>query len=74
MINKGEVITIFFEIDEFCKAYSHHLDRMGVEDISTRKHRNKPCRMSDSEIITIPAWRRLSLRQCVGECYIRISL
>lgn len=53
MINNSEVITIFFEIDEFCKAYGHHLNRVGLEGDSGFKRRNKPCKLSDSEIITI---------------------
>lgn len=53
MINISELTTIFFQVDEFCKEFSNHLNTIGLEEFSDKKRRNKPPKLSDSEIITI---------------------
>jgi hypothetical protein len=40
-------------VDDFCKEYSQELSKLPKLDESGRKHRNRSCEMSESEIITV---------------------
>lgn len=48
-INLVEILCIF---DEFCKYFAPKLKKHSLE-VPGKRHRNRPCRMSDSEIMTI---------------------
>jgi hypothetical protein len=50
MINKDKVIEIFVSVDDFCKVFEPELNK---KLIGKAKVRNKPSRLSMSEIITI---------------------
>jgi hypothetical protein len=52
-LTEGKIIEIFCIVDDFCKEYSQELSKLPKLDESGRKHRNRPCEMSDSEIITV---------------------
>lgn len=45
-------IEIFCILDEFCKYFAPEQKRHTLE-VPGKRHRNRPCRMSDSEIMTI---------------------
>lgn len=48
----ANLIEIFCIFDEFCKYFSPELKKRTL-DTSGKRHRNRPCRMSDSEVRTI---------------------
>ena len=47
-----DLIEIFCILDEFCKYFEPELRRHTL-DPPGKRHRDRPCRMSDSEIMTI---------------------
>lgn len=53
MLSKDEVTDIFYLIDEFSKEFEFNLSKGQLQEDNARKHRNKPNRLSDSEIMTI---------------------
>jgi len=53
MINTDKITEIFFFIDEFYKDFQEVIRGHILQPDTSRKHRNKPCRLSDSEVITI---------------------
>ena len=48
----ANLIEIFCILDEFCKYFTPELKKHLV-DTSGKRHRNRPCRLSDSEVMTI---------------------
>lgn len=50
--NDLHVLQIYCKIDDFCKSISVILDKNSLTS-DNKKHRNRPCRMSLSEIMTI---------------------
>ena len=48
----ANLIEIFCILDEFCKYFTPEL-RKHTLDTSDKRRRNRPCRMSDSEVMTI---------------------
>ena len=48
----ANLIEIFCILDEFCRFFDPELKKRAVS-VSGKRHRNRPCRMSDSEIMTI---------------------
>jgi hypothetical protein len=53
MLSTNEVMEIFYLIDEFSKEFDMTLSRHQLRDDNGKKHRNKPNRLSDSEVMTI---------------------
>jgi hypothetical protein len=53
ILTKNKVAENFCATDDFCKKYSKELSELPKLDESGKKHRNRPCEMSESEIITI---------------------
>ncbi len=58
MISNDKVTEIFFAIDEFCNLFEPAFKQRLLED--GKKHRNRPFKMSMSEIITITVIFQLS--------------
>jgi hypothetical protein len=51
---RDEITKIFCEVDDFCKDFSSEINQLKRKQLSgSVKHRNRPCRLADSEIITI---------------------
>ena len=50
---KDKITDIFFYIDEFCKEYYKVIEEFQLPEQTNTRTRNKPCKLSDSEIITI---------------------
>lgn len=48
----ANLIEIFCILDEFCKYFAPELKKHTL-DTSGKRRRNRPCRMSDSEVMTI---------------------
>ncbi len=53
MITKDKVIEIFCQVDDFCKEFHKVKSGHELSSKTEKKHRNKPCNLSDSEVITI---------------------
>jgi hypothetical protein len=49
----GKITEIFFYADEFCKEYYKVMKGHVLADETSKKKRNKPCKLSDSEVMTI---------------------
>ena len=52
MFSEAKVTEIFCMADDFCKEFAKTQEKYMVED-KNHKHRNKPNRMSDAEIMVI---------------------
>jgi hypothetical protein len=50
---RPKLVEIFFFTDEFCKEFNKTLEGVQLKSGSSKKTRNKPCKLSDSEVITI---------------------
>lgn len=48
-----KITEIFFYTDEFCKEFYKVMDGHQLPEETAKKKRNKPCKLSDSEVITI---------------------
>jgi len=48
-----KLVDIFYFADEFCKEFYKTLDGVQLSSDNSKKSRNKPCKLSDSEVITI---------------------
>lgn len=53
MITVDKVIEIFCIADDFCKEYSSEVQKHQLEFKDGKKRRNRPCQLSDSEIVAI---------------------
>ncbi len=48
-----KITEIFFYTDEFCKEFYKVMEGHQLPEETAKKKRNKPCKLSDSEVITI---------------------
>ena len=46
-----EITEIFCQVDDFCKEFEDHIKKQVLA--SGKRRRNRPSKLSDSEIITI---------------------
>lgn len=53
MLSVNEVTEIFYLSDEFSKEFSSTFKKHLLEENGSKRHRNKPNRLSDSEVMTI---------------------
>ena len=53
MLSIGEVSEIFYLCDEFSKEFELSFSKHKLTTEGGKKHRNKPNRMSDSEVMTV---------------------
>ena len=51
-MTNANIIEIFCILDEFCKYFTPELKKHTL-DTGNKRRRNRPCRMSDSEVMTI---------------------
>lgn len=49
---EAKIIEIFCSVDDFCKVFEQEIHKHRICESNTKK-RNKPCSLSDSEVITI---------------------
>jgi hypothetical protein len=53
MKTRPNLVEIFYFVDEFCKEFNKSLSGGLLTDNTAKKRRNKPCKLSDAEVITI---------------------
>jgi hypothetical protein len=53
VLTDSKLVDIFFYADEFCKDFNKTLDGVQLNSDNSKKSRNKTCKLSDSEVITI---------------------
>jgi len=53
MFIDSKLMDIFYFADEFCKELNKTLEGVQLSGDNSKKSRNKPCKLSDSEVITI---------------------
>lgn len=51
MLPDSKITGIFFVIDEFSQVFDSTINEKSISD--GKVHRNKPCKMSESEVATI---------------------
>lgn len=70
MHNQVEITTIYVIVDEFCKTFHQLLNRQAIISNTAKPIRNKPCSMSDAEVITILIYFHLQGYRCLKHFYI----
>lgn len=68
---EDKVTEIFFYVDEFCIEWHKAIARHQLPKETLKSKRNKPCRMSDSEVITIMILFHLSHYRNMKNFYIK---
>lgn len=53
MISSDKITEIFYLVDEFCQEFYKAKEGHVLESITSKKKRNRPFKMSDSEVITV---------------------
>lgn len=53
MITEDKVIEIFCQVDDFCKEFKRAFEHHQLSKDNSKQTRNKPCKLSESEVITI---------------------
>lgn len=53
MLTPDKITEIFCITDDFCKEYEKEISKKQILQSDGKKHRNRSCEMSDSEIMTI---------------------
>lgn len=53
LLSEDKITEIYCLADDFCKFYSETVKNNALEEPGGKRHRNKPNRLSDSEVITI---------------------
>ena len=64
MLSDGKITEIFCMADDFCKFFNETVKRHTLEENDGKKHRNKPNKLSDAEIITI----MIMIHSCGHRC------
>ncbi len=68
MLSDNKVIEIFYMADDFCKFFNETVKKHSIDD--EKKHRNKPSRLSDAEMITILIMFHIGGYKCLKHFYI----
>jgi hypothetical protein len=53
MFMDSKLVDIYYFTDEFCKEFNKTLDGARLKADNSKKSRKKPCKLTDSEVITI---------------------
>jgi len=53
MLTQDKIIEIFCITDDFCKEFAQEIKKLKTLPEKGKKPRNRPCEMSDSEIMTV---------------------
>jgi len=72
MITEDKITEIFCLADDFCKYFSSELKKHQLSD--GKKHRNKPGRLSDAEVITILILFHSKGFRCLKHFYTQYSM
>ncbi len=68
MLSDNGVIEIFYMAGDFCNFFNETVEKHSIDD--GKKHRNKPSRLSDAEIITILIMFHIGGYKCLKHFYI----
>ena len=68
MLSDNKVIDIFYMADDFCNYFNETVKKHSIDD--TKRHRNKPSRLSDSEIMTILIMFHMGGFRCLKHFYV----
>ena len=68
MLSDNKVIEIFYMADDFCKFFNETVKKHSIDD--EKKHRNKPSRLSDAEMITLLIMFHIGEYKCLKHFYI----
>ena len=68
MLSDNKVIEIIYMADDFCKFFNETVKKHSIDD--EKKHRNKPSRLSDAEMITILIMFHIGGYKCLKHFYI----
>ena len=68
MLSNNKVIEIFYMADDFCNFFNETVKKHSIDD--TKRHRNKPSRLSDSEIMTILIMFHMGSFRCLKHFYV----
>lgn len=69
MLSDGKITEIFCMADDFCKFFNETVKRHTLEENDGKKHRNKPNKLSDAEIITIMIMFHSCGHRCLKHFY-----
>jgi hypothetical protein len=70
MLSTDEITEIFYLTDEFSKEFDMTLSKHQLRDDNGKRHRNKPNRLSESEVMTILVAFHLSGMRCLKHYYL----
>ena len=70
MISTDKITTIFCLIDDFCQEMDGFIDKKSLNGWSEVKRRNKPCKLSQSEVITIMVLFHKKGYRCLKHFYL----
>ena len=68
MLSDNKVIEIFYMADDFCNFFNKTVKKHSIDD--GKKHRNKPSRLSDSEIMTMLIMFHMGGFRCLKHFYV----
>ena len=70
MISNDKITEIFCVVDDFCKEMIQILDDNSIQADNSLKKRNRKCKLSDSEVISIMVFFHLKGYRCLKHFYI----
>ncbi len=53
MLTKDKITEIYCIADDFCKEFNEEIKKHQIPTDERRRHRKRPCRMSDGEMLTV---------------------
>lgn len=71
MISNDKITEIFCLIDDFCKEIDLVIDKHGLQQAEKVRKRNKPSKLSQSEVITIMVLFHLKGYRCLKHFYLQ---
>ena len=70
LLSEGKITEIYCLADDFCKFYGETVKNNALEEPDGKRHRNKPNRLSDAEVITILVAFHMGGHRCLKHFYL----
>ena len=70
LLSEDKITEIYCLADDFCKFYSETVKNNALEEPGGKRHRNKPNRLSDAEVITILVAFHMGGHRCLKHFYL----
>ena len=70
LLSEDKITEIYCLADDFCKFYSETVKNNALEEPDGKRHRNKPSRLSDAEVITILVAFHMGAHRCLKHFYL----